>query len=59
VLVATAGGGVAGAGMLALADDVKQRYEAVERTGRVAAALAICINEYACHWIGTTIGPSR
>jgi aarF domain-containing kinase len=40
-----AGGGVATAGVLAFTDDIKHSYEAAERTGRVAAALGICINE--------------
>lgn len=32
--------------MLAAAgEDVKNSYEALERTGRVAAALVLCINE--------------
>lgn len=35
-----------GAGVLAFTDDIKYGYDATERTGRVAAALAICINEY-------------
>ncbi|KAK3351837.1 ABC1 family-domain-containing protein [Neurospora tetraspora] len=41
-----AGGGVATAGLLAFGDDVKYTYEAVERTGRVASALAVCVNDY-------------
>ncbi|RYO83108.1 hypothetical protein DL766_004442 [Monosporascus sp. MC13-8B] len=39
--------GAAGAGALAFTDEIKYGYEAAERTGRVAAALGICINEYA------------
>ncbi|KAH7149541.1 ABC1 family-domain-containing protein [Dactylonectria estremocensis] len=35
-----------GAGALAFTEDIKNGYEAAERTGRVAAALAICINDY-------------
>ncbi|KAI2463807.1 ABC1-domain-containing protein [Annulohypoxylon bovei var. microspora] len=35
-----------GAGVLAFTDDIKYGYDATERTGRVAAALAICINDY-------------
>lgn len=35
-----------GAGVLAFTDDIKYGYDATERAGRVAAALAICINEY-------------
>lgn len=38
--------GAAGASVLAVADDVKATYEGVERAGRVASALFICINEY-------------
>ncbi|KAI2627339.1 ABC1-domain-containing protein [Hypomontagnella submonticulosa] len=35
-----------GAGVLAFTDDIKSGYEATERAGRVATALAICINDY-------------
>ncbi|KAI6080489.1 ABC1-domain-containing protein [Hypoxylon rubiginosum] len=35
-----------GAGVLAFTDDIKYGYDATERAGRVAAALAICINDY-------------
>ncbi|CAK7270561.1 hypothetical protein SEPCBS57363_004165 [Sporothrix epigloea] len=42
----TASGGAATATMLAFTDDIKQSYETVERTGRVAAALVLCINDY-------------
>ncbi len=45
VLLAATGAGAAGASVLAFTDDIKHSYEAVERTGRVAAALGICINE--------------
>ncbi|VBB76106.1 Putative ABC transporter [Podospora comata] len=51
VLAAT-GGGVAaaaatvGGSLLAFGDDIKNSYEAMERTGRVAAALVLCINDY-------------
>ncbi|PHH62317.1 hypothetical protein CDD81_7237 [Ophiocordyceps australis] len=46
LLLASAGAaGVAGTA-LAFTDDIKNSYEAVERTGRVAVALAICINDY-------------
>ncbi|KAI1211514.1 ABC1-domain-containing protein [Annulohypoxylon truncatum] len=45
VLTATATAAT-GAGVLAFTDDIKYGYEATERTGRVAAALAICINDY-------------
>jgi aarF domain-containing kinase len=34
-----------GASTLAFTDDIKSGYEAAERTGRVAVALAVCINE--------------
>ena len=39
-------GAAAGIGALAFTDDIKSGYESVERTGRVAAALGICINDY-------------
>lgn len=39
------GSAVAGATVLAFTDDIKASYEAVERTGRVAVGLAVCINE--------------
>ncbi|CAK7227115.1 hypothetical protein SEUCBS140593_006469 [Sporothrix eucalyptigena] len=42
----TASGGAATATILAFTDDIKQSYETVERTGRVAAALVLCINDY-------------
>ncbi|KAI9731763.1 MAG: hypothetical protein M1834_004552 [Cirrosporium novae-zelandiae] len=35
-----------GAGVLAFGDDIKSGYEGAERTGRVLAALAMCINDY-------------
>ena len=44
VLLATAGGGAA-AMLLSVGDDVKHGYGAVERTGRVASTLVLCINE--------------
>jgi aarF domain-containing kinase len=44
VLLATAGGGAA-AMLLSVGDDVKNSYEAIERTGRVASTLVLCINE--------------
>ncbi|RDA87189.1 hypothetical protein CP533_6920 [Ophiocordyceps camponoti-saundersi (nom. inval.)] len=37
--------GIAGTA-LAFTDDIKSGYEAAERTGRVATALVICINDY-------------
>lgn len=48
ILLLASGGVVAGAGasLVAFGDDIKTSYEAVERAGRVAAALGICINEY-------------
>lgn len=44
VLAAAALGGV-GASTLAFGDDMKHAYGAVERSGRVASTLAVCINE--------------
>lgn len=44
VLAAATLGGV-GASTLAFGDDVKHAYGAVERSGRVASTLAVCINE--------------
>jgi aarF domain-containing kinase len=43
--VLAAAGGAAGVGALAFTDDVKHAYKAIERTGRVAGTLAVCINE--------------
>ncbi|KAI2624062.1 ABC1 family-domain-containing protein [Xylaria nigripes] len=45
VLTATATGATA-AGVLAFTDDIKYGYDVTERTGRVATALALCINDY-------------
>lgn len=47
VLLAATGGavGAMGAGALALTDDVKHRYTAVQRSGRVLTTLVLCINE--------------
>ncbi|KXX75883.1 ABC1 family protein MCP2 [Madurella mycetomatis] len=45
VLLATTGG-AATAVFLSFGDDVKNGYQAIERTGRVASALVICINDY-------------
>ena len=45
VLYASAGAATVGASTLAFTDDIKSGYEAAERTGRVAVALAVCINE--------------
>ena len=39
------GSAVTGATVLAFTDDIKASYETVERTGRVAVGLAVCINE--------------
>ncbi|EFQ28981.1 ABC1 family protein [Colletotrichum graminicola] len=46
VWLLASGGGAAAAGALAFTDDIKHGYEAAERAGRVAAALAVCINDY-------------
>ncbi|KAM0429343.1 hypothetical protein ACHAPT_006558 [Fusarium lateritium] len=46
VLYASAGVATVGASTLAFTDDIKNGYEAAERTGRVAVALAVCINDY-------------
>jgi aarF domain-containing kinase len=43
VLAATTGSLALGA--LAFQDEAKHAYHAVERTGRVAGTLALCINE--------------
>ncbi|UNI15834.1 hypothetical protein JDV02_002330 [Purpureocillium takamizusanense] len=45
LLASTGAAGVASTA-LAFTDDIKTSYEAAERTGRVVAALAICINDY-------------
>ncbi|KAH6627089.1 ABC1 family-domain-containing protein [Chaetomium sp. MPI-SDFR-AT-0129] len=44
-LLATAGGG-ATAMLVSVGDDVKNSYEAMERSGRVASTLWLCINDY-------------
>ncbi|CAM1500936.1 Fc.00g100980.m01.CDS01 [Cosmosporella sp. VM-42] len=46
VLYASSGAAAVGASTLAFADDIKGIYEGAERTGRVAATLGICINDY-------------
>ncbi|KAF4971428.1 hypothetical protein FSARC_1737 [Fusarium sarcochroum] len=46
LLYASAGAATVGASALAFTDDIKNSYEAAERTGRVAVALAVCINDY-------------
>ncbi|KAI5861134.1 ABC1-domain-containing protein [Durotheca rogersii] len=45
-ILTAAASAATGAGVLAFTDEIKYGYDAVERTGRVAAALAICINDY-------------
>ena len=44
VMLAAATGAL-GVTAAAFTDDVKHSYDAVERTGRVVSALAVCINE--------------
>ncbi|KAK2038301.1 ABC1 family protein [Colletotrichum somersetense] len=46
VWLLASGGGAAAASALAFTDDIKHGYEAAGRAGRVAAALAVCINDY-------------
>ncbi|KAM4066164.1 ABC1 family protein [Hirsutella rhossiliensis] len=46
LLYASTGAAGAAGTALAFTDEIKGGYEAVERTGRVVAALAICINDY-------------
>lgn len=46
MLYASSSTAVVGASMLAFSDELKSGYESAERTGRVAAALTVCINEY-------------
>ncbi|GAB1315116.1 hypothetical protein MFIFM68171_05326 [Madurella fahalii] len=45
VFLATTGG-AATALFLSAGDDIKNGYQAIERTGRVASALVLCINDY-------------
>ncbi|KAK0720720.1 ABC1 family-domain-containing protein [Lasiosphaeris hirsuta] len=45
VILATAGG-AATAGLLAVGDDIKAFSETVQRSGRVATTLFICVNDY-------------
>ena len=45
VVLAVATGGL-GLGAIAFQDEAKHVYKAVQRTGRVAGTLALCINEY-------------
>lgn len=47
LLFASTSAAVGGVTALAFFDDIKGAYEAAERSGRVVAGLAICINEYA------------
>jgi aarF domain-containing kinase len=44
-VVVAAAGGALGVTAVAITDDVRHAYEAVERTGRVVSTLAVCINE--------------
>lgn len=46
LLLASAGAAGVASTALAFTDDIRNSYESVERTGRVVATLAICINEY-------------
>lgn len=45
LLYASSGTAAAGVSVAAFTDDIKSGYETVERSGRVATALASCINE--------------
>ncbi|KAK0636163.1 ABC1 family-domain-containing protein [Bombardia bombarda] len=45
-LLAATGTAATVGGLLAVGDDVKHVYNAAERTGRVALALVVCINDY-------------
>ncbi|QPG96599.1 hypothetical protein C2857_004700 [Epichloe festucae Fl1] len=46
LLFASAGAAGIASTALAFTDEIKNSYDSVERTGRVVAALAICINDY-------------
>ncbi|KAF4125706.1 hypothetical protein GMORB2_0950 [Geosmithia morbida] len=46
LVYASSGTAALGASTLAFTDDIKNGYESVERTGRVVAGLALCINDY-------------
>ncbi|KAI9900321.1 hypothetical protein N3K66_004583 [Trichothecium roseum] len=46
LLYASSGTAAAGVSVAAFTDDIKSGYETVERSGRVATALASCINDY-------------
>jgi aarF domain-containing kinase len=46
VLLTAAGGTLAAAVGIGIADDVKHAYSAARRTGRVVGTLAVCINDY-------------
>lgn len=45
-MLLAATGAAAGAVFLSAGDDIKNGYLAIERTGRVATALVLCINDY-------------
>lgn len=45
LLFASTGVAVGGVTAFAFIDDIKQTYEAMQRSGRVVGGLAICINE--------------
>lgn len=45
LLYASSSTAVVGASALAFSDEIKSGYESAERTGRVASALTVCINE--------------
>jgi len=47
MLLVSSGAAAAGTSVLAFTDDIKASYDTVERSGRVAQALFVCINEYA------------
>ncbi|KAI0012685.1 ABC1-domain-containing protein [Xylariaceae sp. FL0662B] len=46
VVLTAAATGATGATLLAFTDEIKASYDTTERTGRVAAALMVCINDY-------------
>lgn len=47
-VILAAAGGALGVTAVTFTDDIKHTYKAVERSGRVASTLAVCINEYVC-----------
>lgn len=57
LLVASTGAAGVASTALAFTDEIRSSYEAVERTGRVVAALVICINEYAMVYRGEVRDP--